>query len=143
MSNQRPTTLEEIAARWLGTPFVPYGHQPGAGVDCAHLVAEILVEAGWIAGYRFPRYRCDEGHHAGESRVIRWLAQSGQFAQVPAGTVQPGDVLTFRIGRVAHHVGLALAQERFIHAMRGRGVLVSTLRDPTYAKRLESVWRAV
>lgn len=138
------TDIEAIAMKWKGTPFVPHAAQPGAGVDCVHLCAEILQEAGLIGDYSFPTYRCDSGSHRAESTVLRWLESQVGFLQVPVGAhPEPGDVLCFRVGRTAHHVGLALGRQRFIHALRGKGVLVSTLRDPTYAKRFVAAYRPV
>jgi len=51
--------------------------------------------------------------------------------------------VTFRLARVAHHVGLVLEPPPFIHSIRGYGVIESRLDDPTYAKRLERVYRPV
>ncbi|MCP5525018.1 MAG: C40 family peptidase [Verrucomicrobiales bacterium] len=137
------TDIETIAMKWKGTPFVPHAAQPGAGVDCVHLCGEILQEAGLIGDYSFPTYRCDSGSHRDESVVLSWLNHSPAFVRTDGSRVQAGDVLCFHIGRVAHHVGLALGPVRFIHALRGKGVIVSTLRDPTYAKRFVAAYRPV
>lgn len=133
--------LRPYCNQWIGTPFVPHACQPGAGVDCVNLVAEILHEAGLIHDYAFPTYRCDQGMHTDDSAVLAWLNLSHEFNRTDGSRILAGDVLCFRVGRVAHHVGLALGPVRFIHAMRNHGVLFSSLRDPTYRKRLDAVYR--
>jgi cell wall-associated NlpC family hydrolase len=85
----------------------------------------------------------DGGDHADVSQVLSWLEAHPRFRRVERLTLAAGDLVTFRLGRVAHHVGLVLEPPSFIHAIRGYGVIESRLDDPTYAKRLERVYRPV
>lgn len=133
--------LTAIAESWVGTPFIPHASVRGVGVDCVHLVGDILREAGLVSDYKFHAYRCDAGMHQEESGVIEWLMLRQDFVRTDGSRIQAGDVLTFRVGRVAHHVGLAVGPARFIHATRASGTIISSLRDSTYAKRLDAVFR--
>jgi cell wall-associated NlpC family hydrolase len=88
----------------------------------------------------------DGGEHRGTSQVLEWLDACPRFARVqlpapPAFAV--GDLLAFRLGRVAHHVGLVTGRHTFIHAMRNYGVIESRLDDPTFAKRFVALYRPV
>ena len=43
-----------IINKWIGTPYLYMGKQPGIGVDCIHLVREVLKETGKI--FTIPNY---------------------------------------------------------------------------------------
>jgi cell wall-associated NlpC family hydrolase len=85
----------------------------------------------------------DGGDHADSSQVLSWLEAHLNFRRVAGVHLALGDLVTFRLARVAHHVGLVLESPSFIHSIRGYGVIESRLDDPTYAKRLERVYRPV
>ena len=127
--------LLAAAQRWLGTPFREYAHICGAGVDCVQPAAALLEEAGLATGLEFPPYSVDFGDYADSSPVLAWFKARPEWTAVPAEDIAPGDVLLFRVGRVVNHVGVALGGQRFCHCLRGHGVLISRLDDPTYARR--------
>jgi cell wall-associated NlpC family hydrolase len=136
--------LTQVARRWLGTPFIPHACVPQAGVDCVQLVAAIYWETHAIDDLGFPEYAMDGGEHRDTSQVLEWLEASPRFERlVPEAAFQTGDLACFRIGRVPHHVGLFTAPPIFIHAMRNYGVIESRLDDPTFGKRLTTVYRPV
>ena len=140
----RQVELTEAAQRWLGTPFHPHACLRGVGVDCAHLVLSILQETGAIKDWALPDYTMDGGDHRDTSLVTEWLEGNPRFQSLPEGEpALPGDLVCFRLGRVPHHVGLVIAPNRFIHAMRNYGVIQSQLDDPTFAKRLTATFRPV
>lgn len=136
---------------WEHTPFHPYSAVPGVGVDCVHLAAQILAGAGvFPEGYTFPRYIVGGGHHSGSSTVETWLDSRPEFVRVPPEwneeTLLVGDVLCFRIGKVAHHVGVVIETTgpvRFGHVMIHGTVRTGQLDDPTYRARLLSVFRPI
>jgi len=127
--------LQAAAARWKGTPFQARARVCGAGVDCVQLAAALLEEAGLAQGLRFPPYTVDFGDHADASPLLAWFKAHPDWAAVPLPDIEPGDVVVFRVGKVANHVGVALGDQRFCHCLRGHGVLISRLDDPTYARR--------
>jgi cell wall-associated NlpC family hydrolase len=85
----------------------------------------------------------DGGDHRGESQVLHWLEGSSRFKCLGDEGRQPGDVLCFRLGRVPHHVGLLIAGNHFVHAIRNYGVIESQLDDPTFGKRLVAAYRPI
>lgn len=134
-------TFDDIAFSWVGTPFFPHMAKKGVGADCVHLALAIFQESGELPEWvELPDYSLSQGDHLDQSAVEHWLEETPWFELVDD---EPGqkDVVTFRIGNVSHHVGVALSGGRFVHAMRGLGTAVGFLSDSTYAKRLVSTWR--
>ncbi len=140
---EKQARLAEVARRWLGTPFHPHACVVHAGVDCVNLLGAIFTESGALDGWEFPAYTMDGGDHRGESQVIHWLDGNSRFKCLDDEARQPGDVLCFRLGRVPHHVGLLIAGNRFVHAIRNYGVIESQLDDPTFGKRLVATYRPI
>jgi cell wall-associated NlpC family hydrolase len=131
--------LSAIARTWLGTPFYPHMAKRGIGADCVQLVMAIYKEAGLIPeGETLPKYSLQGGEHLNESIVLKWLSTCG-YVQ-PEQTPGPGSVITFRIGKVDHHVAIMISDTKFIHSARRFGVIEGDLRDPTFAKRLQTCW---
>lgn len=133
--------VAQVAESWLGTPFFPHMAKKGVGVDCVQLAKGICIEAGLgsESDADFPPYRLDVGLHLDSSIVLRWLEQSKFFYRVTE--ISPGCILTVRIGRIEHHVGVVLSDcKRFVHAVREYGVITGTLRDSTWSSRITTIW---
>lgn len=151
----RPTIgpkIAQIARTWLGTPFFPHMAQRGVGCDCVQLARAIYVEAGHAPdSVTFPPYSLDGGNHLNKSIVVSFLEECGLFScawdhkidVAISPSSQPGDLLTFQIGRVPHHVGIAVGGGKFINSIRGYGVIECDITDATWGSRLRSVWRPV
>lgn len=141
--------IAAIARTWPGTPFFPHMAKKGVGADCVQLARAIYVEAGIVPEtLQFPRYRLDGGSHRESSAVIEFLEQCPHVENCASGpevpmiaACAPGNLVTFEVGRVAHHVGVTLGGGKFVHAIRRYGVIECELKDPTWLKRLRSVWR--
>jgi NlpC/P60 family putative phage cell wall peptidase len=133
--------VSEEARTWIGTPFFPHTCKKGVGCDCVQLALGIFKAVGFApADMEFPPYRLGTGEHSSSSQVADWLEHSNYVEPEPDGP-QPGDILTFKIGRVEHHVGVMCGDSEFVHCFRGYGVVVADLRDPTWHTRLRTVWR--
>lgn len=131
--------IQKAAVKWMGTPFHPHACVIGGGVDCVNLAAALYEEAGVIEKRpEFPPYTMDGGKHLGASTLSKVLASLPGFEKV--NEVYPGALLVFNLGRVTHHIGVALTETRFIHALQGPGVIMSSLREKTYSKRLKEIW---
>lgn len=140
---ERRTDLERVCAGWIGTPFSPNGEAKGAGVSCQKLVAAIYAEVGFGAWHP-PEVQM--GHHLQyrNSLVDEFMSTlTASFDLVEPGKeeISAGDLLGFRIGKTVHHLGIALANDRFIHVARGIGVTINQLSDPVWGRRLARVWR--
>jgi len=114
------------AARgWLGTPYRHLSATRRAGCDCLGLVRGVWRELGGET-IELPAYRADwrDTRHADALLALaeRRLIRAG-------GRPQAGQVILFQIGRAAlpRHCGIAVAQDRFIHAQEGRGVVEAYL----------------
>jgi cell wall-associated NlpC family hydrolase len=128
-----------VAQSWLGTPFHHHGRLRGVGVDCVQLLGQILVEVGAITDYSFPPYAMD-AKALTRSIVVDYLEARPDFQRVEGNTM-PGDILCIRWHRVPHHCGLVIDAETFVHAVPGRGVVQSPIRERLFARRTEAVYR--
>lgn len=143
--------LAHHALKWVGTPFVPHAAILGAGVDCVNLCAQIYMACGFIEGFTPPTYSMDGGKHNAESQLTAWLDRDGRFWKLEAEArgdarptnYQPGDLLCFTTGRSAHHTGIVVHDVHFVHCLFSRRVIVSTLADKTFRRRLTAVYRPI
>lgn len=131
------------ARSWLGTPFYPHMAQKKVGADCVHLALAIYKACKVLpADVELPDYSLGNSDHLDRSIVIHWLASSRWFAPHD-GMPEPGMLITLKVGRVEHHVGISVGPGKFVHSVRNYGVIESDLRDSTWKDRLRSVWRPV
>ena len=139
MTNQDRLVVAEIAAKWIKTPFYPHMAKRGVGADCVQMALEIYKEAGLLPReVDLPIYRLDSGDHIDSNQVTRWLETSGFMRRVVA--MAAGSLVVLKVGRVEHHVGVAVSSFKFVQAIRRYGVVESDLRDSTWAERVRSYW---
>ena len=114
------------ARGWLGTPYRHRAARRGLGCDCIGLVRGIWRELYGSEPEPLPPYRADwrDRTHAAA------LLALAERRLLPAG-IGPGAVLLFRIGPggLPRHCGIALPEDRFIHAQEGLGVVDGNLTD--------------
>lgn len=116
--------LEDAADPWLGTPY-RYGGTSRRGVDCSALAVHLLEEVG----VALPR----------SVREQRTLGK-----RIDLDDVDAGDLVFFRMGSSrVNHVGIALDDERFVHASRSRGVRIDRLDHQYYRKRVSEIRRVL
>ena len=145
-SQSRRQLLQHEAEKWRGTPFMPNACIKGAGVSCQKLVGALYIATGvWPADFNIPDGEMDWGHAHKESLIVGPMAaevQAGRFVEVLDSCAMPGDLIGFQLGGCIHHLGVVLASSGlFVHCLRGPGVLFSELRDATYLRRIEKIWR--
>lgn len=133
--------VSRIARSWLGTPFYPHMAKRGVGADCVNLALAIYKEAGVVPGSTtFPPYSLDQGDHLHISLVMQWLSSSPYF-ETESEMPRSGSLITLKIGRVIHHVGIMVGDTQFVQAIRNYGVVQLDLRDSTWMKKLRSSWK--
>ena len=141
-NEERIDALEAEATTWVGTPFAANSSAKGLGVSCHTLAGALYAAVGWgdIAIPEIPISHARFGQDSFADPFFEAMAE--RFTQLPHDSeILPGDVLGFRIGRIVHHLGVALPNGRFIHALEGIGATVSTTEDATYRSRLTTIWR--
>ena len=140
--------LQLKAAAWVGTPFMPNAAVRGSGVSCQKLVGSIYIETGLLSeGFTIPEGPMDWGHANTESLITNFMDKMECFQSIETKDsyqVMVGDMLGFKLGGCVHHCGIVVTKEgRFIHCLRNIGVTVSNLRDASYLKRTERIWRPI
>lgn len=145
----RVLNLRIAAHRWAGTPFHLRAKLLGSGVDCVNLAAALYEASGFNVAFDFPAYTLQEGQNAERSKVIDWLDACPRFVAVAPpdpSSIQPGDLLCFRVGRgVEHHVGVFIGGEQslFANSMIRYGVRLLSLAAPQWRKMLTAAFRPI
>lgn len=116
--------LLEVVKEWLGIPY-RWGGCSESGIDCSCLVKAIFESVYDVPLERTSRDICEEN-----------------TAPIPRENLQEGDILCFKTRRRSFsHIGIYLKDDKFVHASRTRGVTISSLKSPYFAKRLAKCGR--
>ena len=116
--------LLKVVEEWLGKPY-RWGGCSETGIDCSCLVKSIFEEVYDISIERTSRDICEEN-----------------LDPVSRDSLQEGDILCFKTrGRSFSHIGIFLKDDKFVHASRSKGVVISSLKSPYFAKRLRRCGR--
>lgn len=136
----RPLDLRVVqAARcWIGTPYRHQASALGAGADCLGLLRGVWRALYGAEPESVPAYTADWAEPGGQE--VLWQAASRWLLPCAGDTVQPGEVLLFRMrpDSIAKHLGIvaeAAGMPSFIHAYAGHGVVESPLSQP-WARRI-------
>ena len=107
--------LESISS-WKGTPY-KYGGKSKKGTDCSGFVGSVYME---VYGKQLQRSSKDMVND------VRYVSKKD---------VKAGDLLFFKInGKNISHVGIYIADNKFIHASTKSGVVVNDLDQEYYQK---------
>lgn len=112
-------SLYDAVKLWYGTPY-RYGGTSKTGVDCSGFVQQVYRT---VYNKELPRVSADM------AEVI-----DRKYTK----NLKEGDLVFFsfvKSGRVSH-VGIYLRDNYFVHASTKKGVIVSSLEQPTYNKHL-------
>lgn len=110
------TDLYSSIENWLGTPY-RYAGKTLEGIDCSSFVNKIYEN---VYCYLLTGNSAD-------------LAK--QVTQLPKDKLREGDLVFFKINkRSISHVGVYLGDDKFAHASRSKGVIISDLNHPYYRK---------
>jgi cell wall-associated NlpC family hydrolase len=147
-TEERILSLRFHAGEMVDTPFAHNAMVPGAGVDCVHVNAWAYLKSGFLKSFNPPRYALDSGLHARESQLLAWFYGHREFLSLEDGQpllskVLCGDSICFNLGLSEHHVGLMLDDKKFVHVLPHRRVIVSSLEERYYARRITAVYRPI
>jgi len=108
--------------KFLGVPY-RFGGVSTNGMDCSGFAKRFFAEAFGI----------DLPHNSSAISRLDFL----QTLPGRSEELRPSDLLFFgsKKGRI-NHVGISLGDDKFIHASRQNGVIVSSLRDSYWKRRL-------
>lgn len=100
LSARRAALVDKSLAQ-IGTPYLYGGKSPAEGFDCSGLT--------------------HYAHHQAGLAIPRTAAAQQRAAKpVPRSRLQPGDMVFFKTGPNAYHVGLMIDDKRFVHASTSR-----------------------
>lgn len=113
VTNER---LIDFLENWYGTPY-KYGGENSTGIDCSAF-SSLLMDS--VFGIALPR-TCRSQYEMG--------------IKVKKDQLQQGDLVFFNTTGGISHVGVYLANNKFVHAGTSNGVSISDLDDMYYKKR--------
>lgn len=117
--------LYKFIESWWGTPY-RMGGASQKGVDCSAFTQTLMSV---IYGLQIPRT-------ASEQKIFS--------AGIDENELREGDLVFFNTrGRGVTHVGIYLQDDKFVHAASSGGVMISSLREPYWHKKLISAGRVV
>lgn len=102
-------------APYVGLPFLPGGRDRD-GLDCWGLVRLVYAEQLGVALDPLSGLYLDDCAPSEIAPLIAGQAEGPHWRRVARENVQPFDVLVFRRGLLAAHVGVAIDAGRFLHA---------------------------
>ena len=109
--------------RYLQIPFL-HGGRGFGGCDCGGLVLLALREEKGVRATDFTRYEShDFRYPGGYEKIGRGIQQllDKEWLEVDPDFPRPFDLVRFRYGRAACHVGLYVGEGLFLHVEEGLG----------------------
>jgi lipoprotein Spr len=118
--------LYRVIDGWMGVPY-KFAGKSKDGIDCSHFTCQILR-----SGFQFP-----SDYYFPSSR----LAEQGEKQNLDHA--KEGDLVFFSMNQTSKvsHVGVFLANRKFVHASTSKGVIISSLDEEYYKKRFHSIRR--
>ena len=119
IKNQR---LFEYITRWWATPY-RIGGNSFDGIDCSGFVSGITLETF-------------------QKKLPRTSKEQADFCTpINKDEIQEGDLVFFNTRGGISHVGMYLANNKFVHASTSVGVTISDLNETYWKKRLVKIGR--
>jgi NlpC/P60 family putative phage cell wall peptidase len=118
-----------IARSWIGTPYHHQMAVKGAGCDCLGLVRGVYAELYGKPTEEPPPYSRDWAEATGQETLLdaadrHMIPRYSTKRECRSGLVWPGDVLIFRMNRIAmaKHAAIATSPISLIHAFEDNAV---------------------
>lgn len=131
------------ANEWVGTPYQHQARVLDVGVDCAQLIMGVAIMCDMLTDEQADEvepYTRDWALHNKEEKMIAILEGFG-CTQVDIADQRPGDIITFKYGRVASHLGILVNDNYIIHAMWNTAKVAKTNVSGDWLKRMHSVYK--
>jgi len=128
----RPEVAQK-ALEFLGTPYHHQAKVKGLGVDCGQLILAVAQELNLVSPtMRVTNYSTEWHLHNTKEKMLNMLEQ---FNCVEKTTLEVGDIVCFKFGRVCSHLGIYLGDGQFIHARIDQGKVVINSLSGDWLKR--------
>ena len=115
----------EVARTFIGTPFHDQQSLKGVGIDCAHLLREVYVEAGIIETFPIAPYSPQFMLHTDEGLFESYVRRVAH--EIEPESVKLGDIVLYKVGRSFAHGGIVVEWPRtIIHAFKSYRKVVET-----------------
>jgi len=108
--------LIDFVDQWWGVPY-RIGGTTKSGIDCSGFIRGLVSET---YGFSLPRSSREQAQYC---------------KRVEKTQVKEGDLVFFSSGRHISHVGLYLANNKFVHASTSMGVIISDLDEPYWKRK--------
>lgn len=129
------------AWEWIGTPYHHQARLKKVGVDCAQLVLgvaeNVLLPKNEI---NIDVYSPEWHLHNKEEKMCEMI-EKFKCERIPVEERTPGDILTFKFGRVQSHMGILVNDNQFIHARVDIGKVVLNQLTGEWIERLGRVYK--
>jgi lipoprotein Spr len=110
------TALYQFIENWYGTRY-RMGGTTKTGIDCSAFTDSLLSAVYALSLPRTAREQYKSCEHVGKNDLLE------------------GDLVFFKIRRGVSHVGVYLANGRFVHSSVSQGVMISSLSDDYFSRR--------
>lgn len=121
--SQQQHLMVLIQQEWQGTPYRLGGHSK-QGVDCSAFVQHVYSR---LYDRQLPRTT---------------ELQLALGFRIPLSKAQSGDLIFFKTGKKARHVGVLFNQHYFLHASTSQGVIFSRLDNLYWSTRILAIKRS-
>lgn len=110
--------------KWLGTPHVNRVAVPGVGIDCVHLVHEIMKDCDLLPEADLGRYTLMDGMYNPSDYLKRVFLTACIAEELTIDRPEFGDIVIFKTGKVSAHCGFYTPG--FVwHSLSNRAVIKS------------------
>lgn len=116
--------LAVIFDKYLGIPY-RHGGRDIHGLDCLGLVYLIYKDCGIDIPDNDGRDYAKDWFKTEPDRYLKGIRSYG--VEVPLDSLQPLDLVYFKMGPVVTHTGVMVDDNSFIHVLEGTTVHISTL----------------
>jgi cell wall-associated NlpC family hydrolase len=131
------TTPIQIIDKYEGIKFVKNGRDPNIGLDCWGLCLCIVEDIFGVTDLPDPQYS-----------ILRLLRQKislikqydmAYWTTPVKGNLAFGDYIVINIRGITMHGGIYMEDNKFLHAVAGKGMLLADLND--WKKNVEGIYR--
>ncbi|HBL36261.1 MAG TPA: glycoside hydrolase [Firmicutes bacterium] len=131
----------EIARQFLGIPY-RHGGRDENGLDCLGLAHFFYKELGISLPTSDGLAYTANWYQEDPERLLRGLLKVGRAVDLKKESLEPADLVYFRVGGTITHAGVMIDPHSFLHVMIGQQVHITYL-NPAWRRRLRGARRLI